>query len=112
MARQTAEYVCQSCGAAHGQWAGRCGACGEWNSLVEEAKAGATHKGALGSVSAKGKARKMELTSLNAERKDLVRLVSGMTESHERALKHPVTVAPTPQLSGALGAALLAAAVK
>lgn len=80
MARQTAEYVCQSCGAAHGQWAGRCGACGEWNSLVEEAKAGATHKGALGSVSAKGKARKMELTSLNAERKDLVRLVSGMTE--------------------------------
>jgi DNA repair protein RadA/Sms len=30
-------FVCQSCGAAHAKWAGQCPACGEWNTLVEEA---------------------------------------------------------------------------
>ncbi len=29
-------FVCQSCGEAYGKWAGRCEACGGWNSLVEE----------------------------------------------------------------------------
>jgi len=29
-------YVCQQCGAVSARWAGRCGECGEWNTLVEE----------------------------------------------------------------------------
>jgi DNA repair protein RadA/Sms len=29
-------YVCQSCGVSNPKWLGRCPACGEWNSLVEE----------------------------------------------------------------------------
>lgn len=29
-------YSCQSCGAGFAQWAGQCGDCGAWNSLVEE----------------------------------------------------------------------------
>ena len=37
MAKSATRYVCQSCGAAHPKWAGRCDACGEWNTLVEEA---------------------------------------------------------------------------
>ena len=37
MAKSAARYVCQSCGAVHPKWAGRCDACGEWNTLVEEA---------------------------------------------------------------------------
>ncbi len=37
MAKPVARYVCQSCGAAYPKWAGRCDACGEWNTLVEEA---------------------------------------------------------------------------
>ena len=36
MARDGAVYVCQSCGATHSKWAGQCGACGAWNTLVEE----------------------------------------------------------------------------
>jgi DNA repair protein RadA/Sms len=28
--------VCQSCGAAHARWQGRCEACGAWNTIVEE----------------------------------------------------------------------------
>ena len=38
MARDGAIYVCQSCGAVHGKWSGQCGACGQWNSIVEESR--------------------------------------------------------------------------
>ncbi|MEI8393439.1 MAG: DNA repair protein RadA [Rhodospirillaceae bacterium] len=37
MARPTSRYVCQACGAAFPKWGGKCEACGEWNSLIEEA---------------------------------------------------------------------------
>ena len=37
MAKPTSRYVCQACGAAFPKWGGKCDACGEWNSLVEEA---------------------------------------------------------------------------
>jgi DNA repair protein RadA/Sms len=36
LAKATARYVCQSCGAVTAKWAGRCEACGEWNTIVEE----------------------------------------------------------------------------
>ena len=36
MARAVARFVCQSCGATGPKWSGRCEACGEWNSIVEE----------------------------------------------------------------------------
>ncbi len=29
-------YVCSSCGAVQAKWAGKCAACGEWNTLQEE----------------------------------------------------------------------------
>src|SRR5690242_21661283 len=37
MARAQNSFVCQSCGAAHSKWSGRCDACGGWNMIVEEA---------------------------------------------------------------------------
>ena len=37
MAKATSHYVCQECGAVSPKWAGRCDACGAWNSIVEEA---------------------------------------------------------------------------
>ncbi len=39
MAKAQREFVCQSCGAAAPRWSGRCAACGEWNTLAEEAGA-------------------------------------------------------------------------
>ena len=36
MAKQKTRYVCQSCGADFPRWSGRCDACGQWNTLVEE----------------------------------------------------------------------------
>lgn len=35
MAKTKTHFVCQSCGATHPKWAGRCAACNAWNSLVE-----------------------------------------------------------------------------
>ncbi len=37
MAKAATRYVCQNCGAVYPKWSGRCEACGEWNTLVEEA---------------------------------------------------------------------------
>lgn len=36
MAKQKTRYVCQSCGADYPRWSGKCDACGQWNTLVEE----------------------------------------------------------------------------
>jgi DNA repair protein RadA/Sms len=38
MAKSSSVFVCQSCGAVHPRWQGRCEACGAWNSIVEEAQ--------------------------------------------------------------------------
>lgn len=40
MAKNTVQFTCQECGARHAKWAGRCSACGAWNSLTEELLAG------------------------------------------------------------------------
>ena len=34
MARKPSPFVCSSCGAPTHKWAGRCSACGEWNTIV------------------------------------------------------------------------------
>ena len=36
MARSDSHCVCQSCGHSSLRWAGQCGGCGEWNTLVEQ----------------------------------------------------------------------------
>lgn len=36
MAKIKTSYFCQSCGAQSAKWIGRCPACGEWNTYVEE----------------------------------------------------------------------------
>ena len=36
MAKSAARYVCQNCGALSPRWAGKCEACGAWNTIVEE----------------------------------------------------------------------------
>ena len=44
MTKNKTAYCCQSCGAIHFKWAGKCPDCGAWNSLVEEfAEGGTSH---------------------------------------------------------------------
>ncbi len=37
MAKSVTSFTCTACGATHKKWAGRCEACGEWNTIIEEA---------------------------------------------------------------------------
>ena len=48
MAARAQNFVCQSCGAASPRWAGRCEACGAWNTLVEEGAAAPARSRAQG----------------------------------------------------------------
>lgn len=36
MAKQKTKYICQECGAESARWLGKCPACGNWNTLIEE----------------------------------------------------------------------------
>jgi DNA repair protein RadA/Sms len=75
MARATSHFVCQACGAEAPKWAGRCEACGAWNTLAEEAiearpKAlGGAHKG-----------RAVSFVGLRGERAPAARLATGIAE--------------------------------
>lgn len=35
MAKPKLQYVCSACGASQSKWAGQCGDCGEWNTMIE-----------------------------------------------------------------------------
>ncbi len=48
MAKNAKTFVCQSCGASAPRWAGKCEACGEWNTIVEEAPREVLPKGVSG----------------------------------------------------------------
>ncbi|MHB8693199.1 MAG: DNA repair protein RadA [Solirubrobacteraceae bacterium] len=58
MARSMSIYVCSSCGNQSARWEGRCNGCGEWNTLVEEARpaGGAGAGGARGRRAGAGRA--------------------------------------------------------
>ena len=70
-------FTCTSCGAVHKKWAGRCDACGAWNSIVEEAPltAGPSAK-SLGVA----RGRKIELTTLATKETPPPRAGSGIDE--------------------------------
>ncbi|MBT3331773.1 MAG: DNA repair protein RadA [Rhodospirillaceae bacterium] len=76
MAKAAEHFVCQSCGAAHGKWSGRCASCGEWNTISEEATREAPPKG-LG----KGKGRVLDFRKLNEHGEtEGPRTISGLGE--------------------------------
>ena len=75
MARPATLYVCQSCGSSHTRWAGKCEACGEWNSIVEEALRERPPQG-LGR--AKGKV--IDLHPLSGSSEAAPRRVTGIAE--------------------------------
>jgi DNA repair protein RadA/Sms len=77
MARARSSYVCQNCGAISQRWAGKCEACGEWNTIIEEAAA----LGVGGASARKGLVgRPFPLESLSGESKPVVRIVTGVGE--------------------------------
>ncbi len=74
MAKPTNSFTCSACGAVHRKWAGRCDACGAWNSIIEEAPLSTAPK----SLGAKG--RTIALTDLTTEEAPPPRASSGIDE--------------------------------
>ncbi len=77
MAKSRSSFVCQACGAVTTQWQGRCDACGEWNTIVEEI----TDSGVgAGPKSAKAGGRPTNLVPLSGETESAARVVTGLAE--------------------------------
>ncbi|WP_339613813.1 DNA repair protein RadA [uncultured Parvibaculum sp.] len=79
MARPQRIFVCQSCGAVAARWQGRCEACGEWNTIVEETSDN-TGIGSGPQKAARGKGRQIELVAMSGESADPPRLESAIAE--------------------------------
>ena len=75
MAAAAHRYACQSCGATAPKWSGRCEACGEWNTIVEEVPREAAPKG-LG----RGAGRKIELVAIPQAGPEAPRIVTRIGE--------------------------------
>src|SRR5690349_23736181 len=84
MSRRNQTFVCQNCGAASARWQGKCEACGEWNSMVEEGDGLAGLGGVAGRPAGSGrgprKGRSFPLQPLTGETEDAPRLPSGLPE--------------------------------
>ena len=75
MAAPARRYACQECGATSTKWAGRCEACGAWNSIVEEIPREPAPRG-LG----RRTGRRLELVAMQGTDAEPPRLVTGIAE--------------------------------
>ncbi|AUH32153.1 DNA repair protein RadA [Paracoccus tegillarcae] len=76
MAKPVNAFTCTACGASHKKWAGRCEACGEWNSISEEAPLSQGPGRGLGAA----KGRAVPLSPLTSDEAPPPRTDSGMAE--------------------------------
>lgn len=79
MAKRSTTFICQACGAVHSRWQGRCEACGEWNSIVEEVSESGSAPVASGGARLK-KGRVIQLEGLAGTPMDAPRLPSRIAE--------------------------------
>jgi DNA repair protein RadA/Sms len=77
MAKSQPRYACQECGAVYPKWAGRCEACGAWNSLVEELLRAAPPRSLGGS--GKG-GRALDFVGLTGDSHGTARSLTGIAE--------------------------------
>ena len=71
------QFVCQNCGAVAARWAGKCVACGEWNTMIEEADAAAAPGSGLARSS---KGRVVALETLARTDENFARIPTGLAE--------------------------------
>ena len=79
MARDSALYVCQSCGSVHGKWSGQCASCGQWNTLTEESRS--APPGAIKpSAAASARGRGLQFETLQSDTPEPPRITTGVAE--------------------------------
>ncbi|MBP5399861.1 MAG: DNA repair protein RadA [Alphaproteobacteria bacterium] len=77
MAKKTLiQYVCQNCGAIYPKWQGKCDACGEWNTILEEK----TANEGFSNIKSTNKGHKIEFFDLNGVTQNLERISTGIKE--------------------------------
>lgn len=74
--RAAVQYVCQTCGAVYAKWQGKCDACGEWNTIVEEK----TEQSGFSVLSPKKKGDMIEFVDLSGSAQTYARLETGIKE--------------------------------
>lgn len=79
MAKTKTRFVCMSCGSVSARWQGKCDACGEWNTIVEDDPAGGIGAGP-GNLRSARKGRPVALVALDGEIEDAPRIRSGIAE--------------------------------
>ena len=81
MSKSRTTYICQSCGAVHALWSGKCDACGEWNTLQAEQVESGPPKGLHSGSSSLKKGKSLDLVGLQIEdQKQIARMVTGIHE--------------------------------
>ncbi|MEM7525172.1 MAG: DNA repair protein RadA [Pseudomonadota bacterium] len=78
MAKTSPSFVCSGCGAVHKKWAGRCEACGAWNSITEDA--GLSASGPASRTLGAAKGRRVELHALSGTESAPPRAEFGVAE--------------------------------
>ena len=78
MARAQSSYFCQSCGHESLAWSGRCGGCGEWNTLVEAPRSEPAKGSAKNRTHAAQASRPVALRDVSAPA--TARLLTGIDE--------------------------------
>lgn len=78
MAKPDHIFTCQACGAIWPRWQGKCDACGEWNTLVEEA-ARPVVPGSMAAPTGK-KSKAAAFVQLTGENEPPARLATGISE--------------------------------
>jgi DNA repair protein RadA/Sms len=76
LAKDRTRFVCQACGAVAPKWQGRCDACGEWNTLVEEVS---EVRGPGPAAKAAG-GRRLEFVGLEGKSAPPARMLTGIAE--------------------------------
>lgn len=72
MAKAKSSYVCQNCGAEAAKWLGRCPACGQWNTYVEQRVVQQPRKGHMIDISRQAVAMPLAtVASSNEQRLDV-----------------------------------------
>lgn len=78
MAKEKIAYVCTSCGYDSPKWIGRCPACGEWNTFVEQ-KVGKKNKASEGSseFSLMSKSSPISMSQIEVEEEERINMRDG-----------------------------------
>lgn len=79
MAKSRASFICQACGNVSNRWSGKCDACGQWNTIIEDDPT-AGLAGGPASLRSPRKGRAVALTQLSGEIEEAPRIASGISE--------------------------------